>query len=338
MINIQKDFPLDALNTFGMKVTAPYFSIIKESNDCLSLKGAEMPSLPILILGGGSNMLFTKSLERWVVKNDIKGIELLQEDASHVWLKVGAGEVWHEFVLYCIAQGYCGVENLSLIPGTVGAAPIQNIGAYGVEVKQLIEKVHFWDLEQEHFRSLDNEACQFGYRDSIFKQVMKGKFIITAVEWKLVKNAAVNTSYGNIKEELAARNIDNPSIKDVSDAVIAIRSAKLPDPKVVGNAGSFFKNPEVPNALYTQILQTHPTAPGYKVGDAHTKIPAGWLIEQCGWKGFRDGDVGVHPKQALVLVNYGTAKGADIFSLSEKVIASVKAQFGIELEREVQMI
>ncbi len=338
MINIQKDFSLDALNTFGMKAKAPFFSIIADRNDCITLKDAAVNNMPMLILGGGSNMLFTKSLNRWVVKNEIKGIELLKEDDDNIWLKVGAGEVWHEFVLHCIGKGYCGVENLSLIPGTVGAAPIQNIGAYGVEVKQLIERVHFWDVEQQDFKILNNADCKFGYRDSIFKNELKGKFIITEVEWKLSKHPQLNTSYGNIKEELDKKNILQPGIKDVSDAVIAIRSSKLPDPKVVGNAGSFFKNPEVANEIYLNIKANYPEVPGYRVGELHTKIPAAWLIEQCNWKGFRDGDAGVHPKQPLVLVNYGNATGQEIFALSEKVILSVKDKFGIELEREVQMI
>lgn len=338
MIDIKKDLPLDALNTFGMKASAPFFSVIRNRADCMALNGAGVPELPILVLGGGSNMLFTRSPDMWVVKNEIKGIELLREDQHHVWLKVGAGEVWHEFVLYCIGHGYCGIENLSLIPGTVGAAPIQNIGAYGVEVKQLIEKVHFWDREQEEFRCLHNADCRFGYRDSIFKNKLKGKFIITEVEWKLSKHPELNTSYGNIKDELNRMGIPEPGVKDVSDAVIAIRSAKLPDPKMVGNAGSFFKNPEVERSFYLALKAQYPDVPGFAVGAHHTKIPAAWLIEQCGWKGYRDGDAGVHPIQPLVLVNYGDADGQAIYTLSEKVITSVQEKFGIKLEREVQII
>ncbi|OJV53682.1 MAG: UDP-N-acetylenolpyruvoylglucosamine reductase [Bacteroidetes bacterium 43-16] len=338
MINIEKDYALDQLNTFGMPVKAPYFSVIRERADCSSLAANAPEGLPVLILGGGSNMLFTQQPDKWVIKNEIKGIELIGEDETHIRLKVGAGEVWHEFVLYCIAHNYCGIENLALIPGTVGAAPIQNIGAYGVEVKQLITKVHYWDIEKETFDYLDNKDCRFGYRDSIFKQELKGKYIITEVEWQLSKTPSLNTSYGNIKEELDSRQITQPGIKDVAEAVIAIRSSKLPDPKVVGNAGSFFKNPEVKNEVYEAIRAQYSTAPGYKVGQDKTKIPAAWLIEQCNWKGFREGDAGVHPKQPLVLVNYGTASGTEIFELSTRIIASVEEKFGITLEREVQII
>lgn len=338
MINIEKDYALDQLNTFGMSVKAPWFSVLKQKEDCTGLAAAAPEGRPMLVLGGGSNMLFTRPPDQWVIKNEIKGIELIGEDATHVWLKVGAGEVWHEFVLYCISQQYCGLENLALIPGTVGAAPIQNIGAYGVEVKQLISRVHFWDLEKGSFTYLDNEACKFGYRDSIFKQTLKGRYIITEVEWKLSKTPSLNTSYGNIKDELEVMGVENPGIKDVADAVIAIRSAKLPDPKVVGNAGSFFKNPEVANEVYAAIKAQYTEAPGYKVGADKTKIPAAWLIEQCNWKGFRQGDAGVHPKQPLVLVNYGNASGSEIFALSTQIIESVKEKFGITLEREVQII
>lgn len=338
MIAIQNNYPLDQLNTFGMKAEAPFFSVITDKKNCMDLTKNMPAHLPILILGGGSNMLFTNTIQNWVIKNEIKGIELIHEDDQNVYLKVGAGEVWHEFVLYCIANNYCGVENLSLIPGTVGAAPIQNIGAYGVEVKSVIEKVHFWDLETSTFRTFNNADCHFGYRDSVFKNVLKGKFIITEVEWKLSKMPNINISYGNIHDELQNMGITNPNIKNVSDAVIAIRQSKLPDPKVVGNAGSFFKNPEVKNELFESIKSTHADVPGYRLGEHYTKIPAAWLIEQCGWKGYREGDAGVHPKQPLVLVNYGNAKGAEIFNLSEKMIASVVAKFGITLEREVQMI
>lgn len=321
-----------------MAVKAPWFSVLRQREDCTALASSAPEGMSLLVLGGGSNMLFTRQPDKWVVKNEIKGIELLKEDETHVWLKAGAGEVWHEFVLYCIQAQYCGIENLALIPGTVGAAPIQNIGAYGVEVKQVITRVHFWDIEKGVFDHLDNEECRFGYRDSIFKHQLKGKYIITEVEWKLSKTPSLNTSYGNIKEELQQMGIENPGIKDVAEAVIAIRTAKLPDPKVVGNAGSFFKNPEVDNAVYAAIKVNYAEAPGYKIGDDKTKIPAAWLIEQCNWKGFRKGDAGVHPKQPLVLVNYGNATGSEIYELSTQIISSVAEKFGITLEREVQII
>lgn len=336
-MNIKTQQSLAPYNTFGMQVTAPFFSILNHISDCEILKKNTPNHLPVLVLGGGSNMLFTQNPNYWIVKNEIKGIAILREDADHVWLKVGAGEQWHEFVLWCIDKGYAGVENLSLIPGTVGAAPIQNIGAYGVEVKQLIATVHFWKISTQSYEILTNEDCQFAYRNSIFKNELKSDFIITEVVFKLNKNAQVNTTYGNIKEELLKMGIEHPNIKEVSNAVINIRSSKLPDPKVVGNAGSFFKNPEVPNAVYHQLQLDFPNIPGYKVGEKITKIPAAWLIEQCQWKGYRNGDAGVHPKQALVLVNYGNASGKEIYNLSTLIIQSVIDKFGIELEREVQV-
>lgn len=291
-----------------------------------------------MVLGGGSNILLTRDVPQWVLHNKITGIELVREDDAHVWLKVGAGEVWHHFVQYCVQRGYAGVENLSLIPGTVGAAPIQNIGAYGVEVKDVLEQVRFFDLEAEVFREFSGEDCKFGYRDSIFKQELKGKAVITSVLFRLNKAPVFHTSYGNIKQELEAMGVTELSIQSISEAVIRIRTSKLPDPKKIGNAGSFFKNPEVPGSIYQQLKQQYPAIPGYPLERDRTKIPAGWLIEQCGWKGFREDDYGVHKDQALVLVNYGKAKGADIAALSGKIIDSVAKRFGIQLEREVQII
>ena len=338
MLNLQQDISLDQLNTFGMKATAPYFSILTDAVDCETIISLAPHNLPILILGGGSNMLFTKPLENWIIKNEIKGIDILSETEDEVELRVGAGEVWHGLVKYCIDKDYGGIENLALIPGTVGAAPIQNIGAYGAEVKNILQKVHYWHLEDQKFVEVETEFCEFGYRDSIFKRQLKGKVIITAVDIKLSKKPQINISYGNIKEELAEWGIINPTIKDVASAVVAIRSTKLPDPKLVGNAGSFFKNPEISNAQFADLRTKYATISGYAVGETKTKVPAAWLIEQCGWKGFRDGDAGVHPKQPLVLVNYGTATGKEIYTLSEKVISSVLEKFGIELEREVQIL
>ncbi|HTO15993.1 MAG TPA: UDP-N-acetylmuramate dehydrogenase [Edaphocola sp.] len=338
MITIIEQQSLIKLNTFGLKAIAPYYSILKVEEDCRILKDSAPNDFPILILGGGSNMLFINDLKYWVIKNEITGIELLKEDEENVWYKVGAGEVWHEFVLHTIDKGLSGLENLSLIPGSVGAAPIQNIGAYGVEAKNCLERVHFWDLEQNCFRILENKDCDFGYRDSIFKRDLKRKVIITFVEFKLSKAPQNNISYGNIKEELDKMGIEKPNAKSISDAVIAIRSSKLPDPKQIGNAGSFFKNPEIDNTIFNTIKKNYPNIPGYKITENITKVPAAWLIEQCGWKGFREGDYGVHPKQALVLVNYGNAEGKEIFELAEKIIKSVKERFSIVLEKEVQMI
>lgn len=321
-----------------MAVIAPFFTVITSVADCAHIRESRPEGMSILPLGGGSNILFTQDPQAWVLKNEIRGITLLKEDENAVWLEAGAGEVWNDFVQYCVQHGYAGIENLSLIPGTVGAAPIQNIGAYGVEVKQVIETVRYWDFQQEALISLDKEECAFGYRNSIFKQELKGQFFVTHVVFKLSKTPTYNISYGNIKEELDRMGISELSLKAVSDAVIHIRQSKLPDPKQIGNAGSFFKNPEVPRMVYLDLKATYPEIPGYVVTEEITKIPAAWLIEQCGWKGFREGDFGVHQKQPLVLVNYAQAIGADIYQLSDRVITSVQERFGIVLEREVQIV
>jgi UDP-N-acetylmuramate dehydrogenase len=331
-------FSLYPFNTFGMDVHAAYFDILSKEEELLHLKEQDAFKNGLLILGGGSNILFTQDVPQWVLRNEIRGIEKIKEDEEYVWIQAGAGEVWHGFVLYCVNHGYGGVENLSLIPGTVGAAPIQNIGAYGVEIKDVMDSVRFFNLEKETFETFTNEECQFGYRDSIFKRSLKGKIIITSVVFRLRKKHVFNVSYGNIQQELDIMGVHELSIKSISDAVIRIRSAKLPDPKEIGNAGSFFKNPEVPLTVYDALKEKYPSIPGYKVPDGLIKIPAGWLIEQCGWKGFREHDYGVHRNQALVLVNYARAKGKDIALLSERIMTSVQDRFNISLEREVQII
>lgn len=336
-IAITEHVPLKALNTFGMDVTAPYLSVLYNPDDCALLSSMDI-ALPKLILGGGSNMLFIQQPNYWFIKNEIKGIEIIGGDEHSIQLRVGAGEVWHEFVMHCVAHNMCGLENLSLIPGTVGAAPIQNIGAYGVEVKQRIIGVHFWNLDSNRFEYLSNEDCHFDYRDSIFKNELKGKYIITQVDWQLLKQPEITISYGNIKDQLEINGVSEPTIKDVANAVIAIRSSKLPNPKELGNAGSFFKNPEVANTTFDLLKREFPLIPGFGLPNQVTKIPAAWLIEQCGWKGYRNGNAGVHHIQPLVLVNYGNASGQAIFDLSEQIIQSVNDKFGIELEREVQMI
>jgi UDP-N-acetylmuramate dehydrogenase len=331
-------FGLYPFNTFGMDVEAAYFSPVRKEEELLELKKQDAYKNGIFVLGGGSNILFTQNVPQWVLRNEIKGIEKVEENDLHVWLKVGAGEVWHLFVLYCVQHNYGGVENLSLIPGTVGAAPIQNIGAYGAEAKEVIESVRFFEIETSEFKSFTNEECQFGYRDSIFKRFLKGKIIITSVVFKLNKQPVFNTSYGNIQQELDAKGITELSVKTISDAVISIRSSKLPDPREIGNAGSFFKNPEIGTIQYEDLKAKYPAIPGYRINEHITKVPAGWLIEQCGWKGFRENDYGVHKNQALVLVNYAKARGAQIAALSEKIMASVHDTFGIDLEREVQIV
>lgn len=333
------DFPLLPFNTFGIASQAAWFDTIASEADILELKSQAAYKNGLLILGGGSNMLFTTNeIPMWVLRNEIRGIELLQEDKDHVWIKAGAGEVWHQFVLWCVDNGYGGVENMSLIPGTVGAAPIQNIGAYGAEVKDVIEQVRFYHLKEESFYEYMNAECKFGYRDSVFKHTLKGQFIISYVVFKLKKQPVFNTDYGQIKQELEAMQVAQPNLKAISDAVIRIRMAKLPDPKLIGNAGSFFKNPEIDTNRYTQLKNEYAHMPGYILSDQKVKIPAAWLIEHCGWKGYRESNFGVHQHQALVLVNYGGASGKQIAALSERIMQSVKLKFDIDLEREVQIV
>ena len=284
-------------------------------------------------------MLLTKNIEQLVVHLNIKGISIDREDDNAVYLTVNAGENWHEFVLWAIKQGYGGIENLSLIPGKVGTCPIQNIGAYGVEVKDVITKVEAIEIETNKLVSFSNTECNFGYRNSIFKNEAKGKYIITSVCFKLSKsNHKLTTSYGAIEKELTDKQITNPTIKDISEAVIAIRQSKLPDPNEIGNSGSFFKNPVISISLFEELKNKYPTIPSYPVSEKEIKVPAGWLIEQSGFKGKRYGDYGVHEKQALVLVNYGNASGKDIFELAQKIQATIKETYKIDLEIEVNII
>jgi UDP-N-acetylmuramate dehydrogenase len=335
-MEIKENISLKPYNTFGIDISTSQFaevSSVQELKEVLHRNTA-----PLLILGGGSNVLFTKNYKGLAIKNNLKGVETVKENDSEVFLKVGAGEVWHEFVLSCIQHDYAGVENLSLIPGNVGASPMQNIGAYGVEVKDLITEVEAFDLRTHSIRTFTNSACEFDYRSSVFKTSLKGKYFITAVTFKLKKQANVNTSYGAIEGELLRMNISNPTIKDISDAVINIRSSKLPDPKKIGNSGSFFKNPIVSEEQKNEILGKFTDAPNYIQSDGRFKMAAGWLIEKCGWKGKRINNYGVHTRQALVLVNYGGAKGCDIYNLSQEIITSVNDTFGIELEREVNIL
>jgi UDP-N-acetylmuramate dehydrogenase len=272
-----------------------------------------------------------------VVHNILKGIHLEKEDENHVWLRVEAGEIWHELVMYAIRKGWAGIENLALIPGTVGAAPIQNIGAYGVEAKETIENVCAWHWEEKTFVTYKNTDCNFGYRDSIFKTSLRDKVFISSVTFRLNKKPVFNTSYGPIQKELEKMNVSELSIKAIADAVITIRRSKLPDPKQFGNAGSFFKNPAISQQHFELLQTNYPDIPSYPFNEISVKVPAGWLIEKCGWKGYRKHNIGVHQKQALVLVNYGNAKGEDIWELSGEILESVKQRFGIILEREVQV-
>jgi UDP-N-acetylmuramate dehydrogenase len=336
---IQKDIQLKPFNTFGIEATAKYFievSSIEQLQEIL--QNPDYQSTERLILGGGSNMLLTKDFEGLVIKIAIKGFEVVNENEDNIWLKVGAGVVWHDLVLQCVNHNYAGMENLSLIPGTVGAAPMQNIGAYGIEIKEVFEELQALEIATGEIKNFDKAMCNFGYRESIFKHEAKGKYIILNVTFKLNKRPTFHIEYGAIKDTLAEMNISEMSIKSISDAVIHIRQSKLPNPAEIGNAGSFFKNPEIPNSQFETLKAQFPTIPSYPVSDTTTKVPAGWLIEQAGWKGQRFGNVGVHAKQALVLVNYGGGKGEEIKDLSQKIQASVKEKFEIQLSVEVNFI
>jgi len=335
-MEIKKNISLKPYNTFGIDVAATSFTEVDNIGELKTVLSKNKQTL--LILGGGSNLLFTKDFDGLAIKNNLKGISVVKENGTEVYLKVGAGEVWHEFVLFCIENNYAGIENLSLIPGNIGASPMQNIGAYGTEVKDVIVEVEAFNLKDYSIKTFTNLDCKFGYRSSIFKTNEKGNYFITAVTFKLNKEAKINTSYGAIENELKRMEVPSPTIRDVSNAVINIRTSKLPDPKKIGNSGSFFKNPIVPEEQKNKILEKYTDAPNYIQPDGTFKMAAGWLIEKCGWKGKRIGEYGVHELQALVLVNYGGAKGRDIFELSEQIIESVKSKFGIELEREVNIL
>ena len=332
-MQLQEYISLRPYNTFGIDVAATSFL---EINDISDLEGIEADTKK-LIIGGGSNLLLTKPVDALVLHNKLKGITVEKENDTHIWLRVAAGEIWHELVLYVVNKGWGGVENLALIPGTVGAAPIQNIGAYGTEIRETIDSVTFWYWSEKKLLSFSNRECEFGYRDSIFKNQMRDKFFITSVVLKLDKVPKLNTSYGAIEQELAHMGVTEPTVKAVAYAVIHIRTDKLPDPAQIGNAGSFFKNPSLSKSSFDKLLAMYPKIPFYPVNDSWIKVPAAWLIEQCGWKGYRIGDVGVHTKQALVLVNYGHAHGQEIWDLSGKIVQSVHERFGIQLEREVQV-
>lgn len=330
----KQKYNLQALHTFGMPVHAQEYVAIQQISDLRAL--LPLPE-KFLILGGGSNVLFTQDFEGLVLHNQIKGIELEREEENAIYIKVGGGELWHDLVLWCLEQSYGGVENLSLIPGSVGAAPIQNIGAYGVEVKDIFYSLEGIELATGAQHSFVVEQCAFGYRDSAFKQEHKGKYFISQVTFCLPKQPVLNFSYGAIQAQLT-KNKATPSPKSISQAVIQIRQQKLPDPQQIGNAGSFFKNPIVNKEQGEALKVLHPNLPLYPAGEGKVKLAAGWLIDQLGWKGHRQGDAGVHAHQALVLVNHGQATGAAVWDLAQKIQASVKERFGIVLEPEVNII
>lgn len=332
-----KHFHLQPYNTFGFQITCNEFVAITSVEEFKDNLNNQAFNGKKLVLGGGSNVLFTKDFDGTIIWNQIKGIEKVKENNKHIWLKVGAGEVWHQFVMYCVNNNYGGVENLSLIPGYVGAAPMQNIGAYGVEIKDVCESVEYISFETGESHILAANECNFGYRESIFKHELKDKVFITHVTFKLNKTHALNTQYGAIEQELTTKGIKSPTIKDVSEAVIAIRSSKLPDPKQIGNAGSFFKNPVISTIQAEKLRETHPNIAMYPAPDG-VKVAAGWLIENAGWKGYTKGPIGVHKKQALVLVNYGHGSGNEILTLSKNIQEDVFQKFGVRLEREVNVI
>lgn len=338
MLEVKSNYNLKALNTFGLDCIASYFVEINKLEQLNELKNLPIYNREKLILGGGSNILFTKNFQGLVIKNSLHGISLIYEDNEAVIVEAKAGENWHEFVMWCIEKNYCGLENLSLIPGCVGASPMQNIGAYGVEIKDVFYELTAWNLTSGEIRNFNISECKFGYRESVFKRELKNQFLITSVKFKLTKNASTNTTYGAINSELEKMGVASPTIKDVSDAVIAIRTSKLPNPKEIGNAGSFFKNPEIENEVYNDLKRKFPNIVAYPLENGNVKLAAGWLIEQCGLKGYEQDGAAIHSKQALVLINKNNSTGKSIFELSGYVMQKVFDTFGVNLEREVNII
>ena len=336
---IKRNINLKKLNTFGIDVFCDYFVEINSISDFLNLiKEPVYKSNQKLIIGGGSNLLFTKEFNGIVIKNNLKGIDLVSENNDEVIIKVGAGENWHEFVMWCINKNYSGLENLSLIPGCVGASPMQNIGAYGVEIKDVFEHLEAYSIADGATRIFNKNECEFGYRDSVFKREQKNKFLIASVNFKLKKHANLNTSYGAINLELAEMKITSPTIKDVSNAIIRIRKSKLPDPNEIGNAGSFFKNPEISIKKHEELKKLYENLVSYSLPNGNYKLAAGWLIENCGLKGYEINGAAVHSKQALVLVNKKNCKGIDVFNLSNYILKQVAQKFGVSLEIEVNIV
>lgn len=336
-MRVEENKSLKNYNTFGIDCTARYFVSV-ESIEELKQALSEKNSKELFILGGGSNMLLTGDLDAFVIHINLKGIEILKETETEVFVKAMAGENWHAFVQYCIATDFGGLENLSLIPGNVGTAPIQNIGAYGVELKDTFVSCNTVEVETLKEREFTKDECAFEYRNSIFKNEAKGKYIITSVTFRLTKkNHKTSVSYGDIQKVLNDKKIETPTIKDISEAVIAIRQSKLPDPKILGNSGSFFKNPVVDAETFQEFRRNFPEAPFYEVSPTEFKIPAGWLIEKAGFKGQRFGDAGVHKNQALVLVNYGKASGKQLWELAMEIQKKVKEMTGIFIEPEVNV-
>lgn len=337
-MEILHNFSLKKHNTFGIEAKAKQFVAVQNAVELKSVL-EQNKSEKKFILGGGSNMLLTQDINALVIHIDLKGKKIIKEDDDCVWVECQAGESWHEFVLWTIDQDFGGLENMSLIPGNVGTTPVQNIGAYGTEIKDTFVSCDAMTIENQQIKSFTKEECHFGYRESIFKNEVKDQYIITSVVFKLTKrNHKINTSYGDILGELEKKNIKNPTLKDISNAVITIRQSKLPDPKELGNSGSFFKNPILLKTDFEKIHQQFPEMKFYDVSETEVKIPAGWLIEQAGFKGKRFGDAGIHKNQALVLVNYGNATGQEILAISKNIQDTVFKNFGIHIEAEVNVI
>jgi len=338
MTKIHTNFSLKNYNTFGIEAKARQFVAVDSVAELKAVLKQHQDEKKF-ILGGGSNMLLTQDIDALVIHIDLKGKKVLQENEEHVWVECQAGENWHEFVLWTLAQNYGGLENMSLIPGNVGTTPVQNIGAYGAEIKDTMTSCEAIKIDTFETKTFSNADCHFGYRESVFKQEVKDQYIITSVVFQLTKrNHKINTGYGDIQSELAKNGIENPTIQDVSNAVIAIRQSKLPDPKELGNSGSFFKNPILLKSDFEKIHAQFPEMKYYDVSETEVKVPAGWLIEQAGFKGKRFGDAGIHKNQALVLVNYGNATGQEILAVSKDIQKTIYEKFGIQIEAEVNVI
>ena len=335
---LQESYPLKHLNTFGMDVSARYYAEITSRDDLsVIFDDPGFAANPHLVLGGGSNLLFRGNYDGTILHIRLRGKEIVAENKDNVFLKAAAGEPWDELVAFCVENGWGGLENLSLIPGQAGSSPIQNIGAYGVELKDHFHSLEAWCKKTGEVKIFNREDCRFAYRNSFFKGEGKGKYIILSVTFYLDKNPVIRTDYGGLLRELESMGCSSPDIADVRTAVCKIRKSKLPDPEITGNAGSFFKNPVVPEKTYRQLKKTHPGIVAFP-DSGGMKLAAGWLIDQAGWKGYRDGDAGVHPKQALVLINHGEATGTDILNLASRIQESVKKHFGVTLEPEVNIV
>jgi UDP-N-acetylmuramate dehydrogenase len=335
---IEHNISLKPYNTFGIDVKAKSFGRFDSIDGLKSLLGNRDSETPLFILGGGSNILLTQDLPFFVLKNEISGIEVVNETETSIVLKVGSGVEWHSFVRYTVEKGWGGIENMSLIPGSVGASPMQNIGAYGSEIKDSFVSLEALHIDSLELHTFNKEQCQFGYRESVFKRALKGQYVIVSVSYELLKHPKVNTTYGAIQSEIEVMGVEHITVDTVSQAVMNIRRSKLPDPKILGNAGSFFKNPVVSKAIFEKLLVNYPDAPHYPQESGEEKLAAGWMIEKAGWKGKRIGNCGVHEKQALVLVNYGGATGQEIFDLSTLIIEDIHSKFGVSLEREVNIL